>query len=105
MNTRKDSFLTKLKNEFFKVHEIFLPKILLFPGLKETYDREKGSFDAMVSGEIGIRSFAPIIRLTASYLAFEVIFAGILKLKPMILAPRVIGYDYLRMKPFEFSFK
>ena len=93
------------QNNFLNVFKVFLPKVLLFPDLKKTYEREKGTFDAMITGEIGFRSFAPIIRLTASYLAFEVVFTGILKLKPMILAPKVIGYDYLRMKPIEFNFK
>ena len=93
------------QREFLNAFNIYLPKILLFPGLKKTYEREKGTFEAMINREIGIRSFSPIVRITASFLAFEVIFSGLLKIKPMVLAPRVIGYDYLRMKPIEFNFK
>ena len=93
------------KNEFLNIFKVFSQKVLLFPGLKKTYEREIGTFEAMINGEIGFRSFAPIIRLNASYLGFELIFTGLLKIKPMILAPRVIGYDYLRMKPIEFNFK
>jgi len=58
----------------------------------------------MISGKLTLVSLAPIVRMIASYLAFEVIFSGILKVKKMILAPQIIGYDYLRMKPIRFSF-
>ncbi|MFX1393973.1 MAG: ThiF family adenylyltransferase [Promethearchaeota archaeon] len=86
-----------------KSSDILFPKILEFPGVKEIYNRENGVYEATISGEIGIRTIAPFVRLTASYLALEIIFAGVLKTKPMILAPLVIGYDYFRMKPVQFT--
>ena len=83
--------------------DILFPKILDFPGVKEIYNREEGAYKATISGEIGIRTLAPLVRLSASYLALEIIFAGILQTKPMILAPQVLGYDYFRMKPVQFK--
>ena len=96
----EQSELVKLKSS-----DILFPKILGFPGVKEIYNREKGVYDATVSGEIGIRTIAPLVRLTASYLALEIIFAGILQTKPMILAPLVLGYDYFEMKSVQFNMK
>jgi len=93
------------KNDFLNIFKVFSQKVLLFPEIKNTYEREKGTFEAMMTGEIGFRSLTPIIRLNASYLGFELIYTGLLKIKPMILAPKVIGYDYLRMQPIEFNFK
>lgn len=85
------------------IRKTLIPKVMQFPGLKERIDRESGSLDRMLSGKIGLRSFAPIVRMSASYLAFEVIFSGLLHIKPMILAPNVIGYDYFRMRPLKFQ--
>ncbi|MEJ2249607.1 MAG: ThiF family adenylyltransferase [Candidatus Lokiarchaeota archaeon] len=85
------------------IFDAFIPKILKFPGLEETVNREKGVINAMVDGKLSLRSFAPMARISASYLAFEIVYAGILKVKPMNLAPKVVGYDYLRMKPIEFE--
>lgn len=73
-----------------------------FPSILETYDREKGTVEGLLSRQLPLVSFAPIVRMTVSYLSFEVIFSGILKIKQMILAPNVIGYDYIRMKPINF---
>ena len=81
-----------------KVIEALIPKVLQFPGFRSTLDRENGTLQRMISGQISLRSLAPIVRLTASYLAFEVIYAGILTVKEKNLAPNVIGYDYLRMR-------
>jgi hypothetical protein len=80
-----------------------LPKLLQFPGIGEIYDREPGMWDQMKKGEIPYRSFAPFIGISASYLCIEIIFTGLLGIKPMNLAPNVTGFDYLRMKPFHFS--
>lgn len=86
-----------------EITKSLIPKVLQFPGFKERLDREPGTLDKMLSGKIGLRSFGPIVRLSASYLAFEVIFSGILEIKPRILAPKVIGYDYFTMKPLSFT--
>jgi hypothetical protein len=82
-----------------------LPKLLQFPDIDEIYDREPGMWDKMKKGEIGYRSFAPFIGIAASYLCMEIIFTGLLGIKPMNLAPNVLGFDYLRMKPFQFKMK
>lgn len=85
------------------VNKTLIPKVLKFPGLKDRLNREPGTLDKMMSGQIGLRSFAPIVRMSASYLAFELIFSGLLQIKPKILAPNVIGYDYFTMNPLSFS--
>jgi len=76
-------------------------KLLLFPNIKERFDREKGILEALLSGSIPSISLAPIVRMTASYLSFEIIFSGILNLKSMVLAPKIIGYDYFKMISFD----
>jgi len=73
--------------------------ITQFPEIRERYDREKFTVEKMATGKIPFVSFAPIVRMTASYLALEIVFSGIIKVKKMILAPNVIGYDYIKMKP------
>jgi len=87
----------------FQTYKALLPHVFSIPGVKETYDREPGAFERMMSGEIGARSFAPFVRLSANYLAVDMIFAGILKVKPMVLAPNIVGFDYMRMKFFKTS--
>ena len=96
-------FLIKQNGEF-QTFKALLPHVFNIPGVKETYDREPGAFEQMMTGEIGTRSFAPFVRLSANYLAVDLIFAGVLKIKPMILAPNIVGFDYMRMKLFETSF-
>lgn len=84
-----------------EIKTAILTKLTTFPNITEFFDREKGIFDAMFSGKIPLVSFAPIVRISASYLAFEILFSGLLKIKTKILAPKVIGFDYLRMQPFK----
>ncbi|MFX0012880.1 MAG: ThiF family adenylyltransferase [Candidatus Hermodarchaeota archaeon] len=93
---KKDrELLTNLK---LKLYE----KLLQFPNIKERYDREPGTVNGLIQGKLPLISFAPIVRMTASYLAFEVIFTGILKIKKMILAPKIMGYDFFEMEPISF---
>ncbi len=73
-----------------------------FPSILKTYDREKGTVEGLLSGKLPLISFAPWVRMIASYLSFEVIFSGLLKIKQKILAPNIIGYDYIQMKPINF---
>lgn len=93
---KSDSTISELKYSL-------LSKLLLFPNIKERFDREKGAVDGLFSGKLASISLAPIVRMNASYLAFEIIYAGIVKAKKMILAPKMTGYDYLEMKPIEFK--
>lgn len=74
-----------------------------FPNIADIYDREEGTVKGLLTGQLPFVSLAPMVRMIASYLSFEVIFSGILKIKQMILAPNVIGYDYIRMKPINFK--
>ena len=84
--------ITNMKMKIFN-------KLLQFPEIRERYDREKGTVNSLLSGKIPFVSFAPIVRMTASFLTIEIIFSGIIKAKKMILAPNVLGYDYIKMKP------
>jgi len=81
-----------------------LNKLIQFPGIIDRYDREKGVIEEILSGKHPFVSLAPIVRIAASYLAFEVIFSGILKIKKMTLAPQIIGYDYFKSKIIKFKF-
>jgi len=69
-------------------------KILCMLGVEDKYNREQGVYEMMMQEQVGIRSFAPIVRLTADYLTIELIFAGILKTRPMILAPNYTVVKY-----------
>lgn len=68
------------------------------PGVREKYDREQGAFEEMMAGKIGARSFAPFVRITSDFLSVDVIFSGILNLKPRNLAPNLKGFDYINME-------
>ena len=95
--SQSESLLLDLKKQLIN-------KLTQFPGIIDRYDREKGVFEEIISGKHPFVSLAPIVRITASYLAFEVIFSGILKIKKMTLAPQVIGYDYFKSKIINFKF-
>ena len=88
--------ITKLKSNFYQ-------KLTKFPNIEEKFDREPGALEALMSGQIPSISFAPIVRLNASYLAFEVIFSGILNYKPKILAPKLVAFDIFEMKKLELN--
>jgi len=87
-----------------KIKSNFYQKLAKFPNIEEKYDREPGTLKALMSGQIPAISFAPIVRLSASYLAFEVIFAGILNYKPKILAPNLDVFDIFNFKKFKIAF-
>jgi molybdopterin/thiamine biosynthesis adenylyltransferase len=85
-----------------EIRQCLLNLFLKFPHIKQDYSFEEGVYDQMHSGQIPFRSLAPIVWIQASYIAFEIIFAGILNHKEKILAPEVHGFDILRMKPVSF---
>ena len=86
------------KEENFAVNQALLPKVFRMPGVIKKYDREPGAFEMMMTGKIGARSFAPFVRITSDFLSVDVIFSGILDLKPKNLAPNLKGFDYIQMK-------
>lgn len=91
--------LSNLKKEInLLTYQALLPKVFTMPGVREKYDREPGAFEEMMSGTIGARSFAPFVRITADFLSVDVIFSGILNVKPKNLAPNLKGLDYIRME-------
>lgn len=98
------SQISKSKSLLLDLKKQLLNKIKQFPEIVDRYNREKGVFEKILSGNYPYVSLAPIVRIAASYLAFEVIFSGILKIKKMILAPQIIGYDYFKSKMIKFKF-
>ncbi len=92
------------KSVLIDIKRQVLDKLTQFPEIISRYDREKGAFDGILSGNLPFISMAPLVRIAASYLTFEVIFSGVLKIKKMILAPQIIGYDYFQLKSINFKF-
>jgi hypothetical protein len=91
--------LSNLKKEInLATYQTLLPKVFKIPGVREKYDREPGAFEEMMNGSIGARSFAPFVRITSDFLSVDVIFSGILGLKPKNLAPHLKGFDYMNME-------
>ncbi|MEJ2278542.1 MAG: ThiF family adenylyltransferase, partial [Candidatus Lokiarchaeota archaeon] len=71
--------LRKEKDQISNIKMQISKFLLKFPGLRETYSREEGVLEKMYSGELPLVSIAPIIRLMASYITFEIIFTSILR--------------------------
>jgi len=91
--------LSNLKKEInLLTYQALLPKVFTMPGVREKYDREPGAFEEMMSGKIGVRSFAPFVRITSDLLSVDIIFSGILNVKPKNLAPNLKGFDYISME-------
>ncbi|MFO7797834.1 MAG: ThiF family adenylyltransferase [Promethearchaeati archaeon] len=101
----KISEMKKHSKELLDIKKTVLPKLLQFPGLNDIYNRKLKSMDGMISGQLPFVTFAPITRLTSSYMAFDIIYSGILKIKKKILAPNILGYDYYRMREIKFRVK
>ena len=101
LKTKKFDYfeLSNLKKEInLATYQALLPKVFTMPGVREKYDREPGAFEEMMNGSIGARSFAPFVRITADFLSVDVIFSGILDIKPKNLAPQLKGFDYINME-------
>lgn len=101
----KDMSISEMKHDSSLVKVLFkqtLAKILQFPQITDLYDREKGTVDAILSGKHPFVSLAPFVHMTASLLAFEVVYSGVLEIKEKILAPRIKGYDYYHFSPLDF---
>jgi len=101
LETKKFDYfeLSNLKNEInLATYQALLPKVFTMPGVREKYDREPGAFEEMMAGNIGARSFTPFVRITADFLSVDVIFSGILDIKPKNLAPHLKGFDYFNME-------
>jgi len=101
LDTKKFSYseLLNLKKEInLATYQALLPKVFTMPGVREKYDREPGAFEEMMAGNIGARSFTPFVRITADFLLVDVIFSGILDIKPKNLAPNLKGFDYINME-------
>jgi molybdopterin/thiamine biosynthesis adenylyltransferase len=101
LNTQKYDYfeLSNSKKEIsLATYQDLLPKVFAMPGVREKYDREPGVFEEMMAGNIGARSFAPFVRITSDLLSVDMIFSGILNIKPKNLAPNLKGFDYIHME-------
>ena len=108
LNTKQYDYneLCNLKKEInLAPYQAFLPKVFTMPGVREKYDREPGAFEEMMKGAIGARSFTPFVRITSDFLSVDVIFSGILNVKPKNFAPNLKGFDYINMEVRETYFK
>ncbi|MHA1671824.1 MAG: hypothetical protein ACTSV5_14820, partial [Promethearchaeota archaeon] len=94
---KSQEIITNLKSNFYQ-------KLTKFPNIEEKFDREPGALEALLSGKIPSISFAPIVRINASFLAFEIIFSGILNYKQKILAPKLVAFDIFEMKKININF-
>jgi len=107
LETKKLNYcqLSNLKKELnLATYQALLPKVFTMPGVREKYDREPGAFEEMMAGNIGARSFTPFVRITSDFLSVDVIFSGILDVKPKNLAPHLKGFDYINMEVQEVNF-
>ncbi len=88
--------LSNLKKEInLATYQALLPKVFTMPGVREKYDREPGAFEEMMKGSIGARSFAPFVRITSDLLSVDVIFSGILGIKPKHLQLLIIQHQLI----------
>jgi len=85
----------------FDIKARVLAKLKQFPEVQKRYNREEGIIKELEAGKLPFVSIAPVIRLTASYLAFEAIYSGIIKAKKMSLAPTILAYDYFKMRSIQ----
>lgn len=93
------SELNALRNQLPSLYHKFFQKLMEFPEIAERYSREPHALEWLLTGQIGNRTIAPVVWMNAIYLAIEIIYAGILGIKPMTLAPTIKGYDYLKDQP------
>ncbi len=101
LDTKKFNYfeLSNLKKEInLATYQALLPKVFNMPGVREKYDRGLGVFEEMMKGNIGARSFAPFVRFNSDLLSMDVIFSGILDVRPKNLAPNLKGFDYINME-------
>ncbi len=86
-----------------RIRRAFMHFFLTIPGIKDHYRHDETAYRRMMAGEIGLRSFAPMVWAESIYLAHDVIFAGLLDRKEKCLAPLVRGFDYARMQEVEYN--
>ena len=73
--------------------------LLKLPDIKKYYSREQGFYELLTQKKIGLRSLAPFVWLNSTYVASEIIFAGILGIKQKITAPEMKGFNVLTLEP------
>jgi len=88
--------LGSLRSELSSLYLKFFEKLMQFPEIDKRYGRESHALEWLLAGQIGNRTLAPIVWLNAIFLAIEIIYAGILGIKSMTLAPTIKAYDYIK---------
>lgn len=78
-------------------------KYFKLPNVLEKYQRNMDGFKRMME-KAKYRVCGLFTHFNSTYLAFEIIFTGILKLKKMILAPETIAFDYFDQKLYKIDF-
>ena len=81
-----------------KISDSIINTLLEIPNIIQDLSHDPQAFRMMMEGKLPLRSFAPIVWSVSSYAALDLIYAGILGRKEMVLAPNVIGFDPIRMK-------
>ena len=81
------------------LYQKFYEKLMGFPAIQERYSREPHALEYLMLGKVGNRTIAPVVWMNAVYVAIEIIYAGILQSKPMVIAPTIHAYDYLTNQP------
>lgn len=97
--------IKKSTAKLLEIRKNLLTTLVQFPGIKDTFNRVEGTLDKMIKGKIPLISIAPCSRITASYLAFDIAYSGVLKIKKMNLAPYITGFDYLKMRVINLKIK
>lgn len=94
----------KIKEDLKEIYyEAMMKKFVKIPRVIRHYAREEGVLEEIMAGERNFPIMAPIIRITASYMCYELIFTGLLHLKKMIHPPYLKGFDYFRMKSVDIT--
>ena len=90
--------IENIPNFMNNFYQALLSILLKLPEIQSIYNRQKGVLKEILEGKRPLVSLAPIVRMSASFIAFEIILSGILKIKEKVLAPNIVGYDYFHMK-------
>jgi predicted ThiF/HesA family dinucleotide-utilizing enzyme len=84
-----------------RMYRKYVDFVFGIPGIKEHYQTDREVYEKFLRMEISARSFAPLVWQNSIYLSIEVIYAGLLGKKEMIIAPKVRAFDPFTMQIVE----
>jgi hypothetical protein len=76
-----------------------------FPKISQYYSCTEDCLEKMRLGELSLRSFSPLVYLTGSYVALDIVLSGILGRKKMVLAPNIKSINLFETKIENFRFE